>query len=37
MENVGVWAEEWKWKNLWYRQYVANMKSSERKQVALTE
>lgn len=37
MENVGVWAEEWKWNNLWYRQYVANMKSSERKQVALTE
>ena len=37
MENVGAWAEEWKWKNLWFRQYVANMKSSDRKQVALTE
>lgn len=37
MENVGVWAEEWKWKNLWYRQYVANMKRSEKKQVALYE
>lgn len=37
MENVGVWAEEFKWKYLWYRQYAANMKSSEKKQVALTE
>lgn len=37
MENIGVWGEEDKWKNLWYRQYVANMKSGEKKEIALSE
>lgn len=37
MENIGVWWEEDKWKNLWYRQYVANMKSAEKKEINLSE
>lgn len=37
MENIGVWGEEFKWKYLWYRQYVANMKSAEKKEIYLSE
>lgn len=31
-----MWWEEFRWKYLWYRQYVANLKSIENKEIALS-
>lgn len=36
-ENVMLWGEEFKMKYLWYRQYLANMKSAEKKDISLSE
>ena len=36
-ENIMLWGEEFKMKVLWYRQYLANMKSAEQKDVSLSE
>lgn len=36
-ENVMLWGEEFKMKYLWFRQYLANMKSAERKDISLSE
>jgi hypothetical protein len=36
-ENVMLWGEEFKMKYLWFRQYLANMKSAEQKDISLSE
>ena len=36
-ENVMLWGTEFQMKNLWYRQYLANMKSAEEKEINLSE
>jgi len=36
-EKVMLWWESFKWKYLWYRPYLANMKSSEVKDISLSE
>jgi hypothetical protein len=36
-ENVMLWGEEFKMKFLWFRQYLANMKSAEQKDISLSE
>lgn len=36
-ENVMLWGEEFKMKYLWYRQYLANMKSAEKKEISINE
>lgn len=36
-ENVMLWGLEFQMKNLWYRQYLANMKSAEEKDINLSE
>lgn len=36
-ENVMLWGTEFQMKNLWYRQYLANMKSAEQKDINLSE
>jgi len=36
-EDVMMWGTEFQMKNLWYRQYLANMKSAEVKDISLSE
>ena len=36
-ENIMLWWEEFKLKYLWYRQYLANMKSAEKKEINISE
>ena len=36
-ENIMLWWEEFKLKYLWYRQYLANMKSAEEKEININE
>lgn len=36
-ENVMLWGTEFQMKNLWYRQYLANMKSAEEKEINLSQ
>lgn len=36
-ENVMQWGEEFKMKYLWFRQYLANMKSAEEKEINISE
>lgn len=36
-EKVMLWGEEFKMKYLWFRQYLANMKSAEQKDISLSE
>ena len=36
-ENVMLWGEEFKMKYLWYRSYLANMKSAETKDINISE
>lgn len=36
-ENVMLWGTEFQMKNLWYRQYLANMKSAEEKEINISE
>lgn len=36
-ENVMLWGTEFQMKNLWYRQYLANMKSAEEKDINISE
>ena len=34
-EKVMLWGHKYTWKNLWYRQYLANMKEAEVKEGAI--
>lgn len=36
-ENIMLWGEEFKMKYLWYRPYLANMKSAETKDINISE
>lgn len=36
-ENVMLWGTEFQMKNLWYRAYLANMKSAEEKDINLSD
>lgn len=36
-DNVMLWGTEFQMKNLWYRQYLANMKSAEEKEINISE
>lgn len=36
-ENIMLWGEEFKMKYLWFRQHLANMKSSEKKDISISE